>query len=87
MAMIDVIRTDEMSRLGRLRPGRLRGHRPRPVAQPLEDLLRHHLQQPGRRRGLPRPQALIAGPAGRLQSPRKARITLVNASGCSLCTQ
>ena len=58
MAMIDVIRADEMSRLGVCAQDDCE-RRPRPLAQPLEDLLRHHVQQPGRRGGLPRPQPLI----------------------------
>ena len=57
MAMIDVIRADEMSRLGRLRRQRLRGRGARPLPQPLPAVLLHHLRQPQRRGGLPGPRA------------------------------
>ena len=55
MAMIDVIRADEMSRLDRCAVRRLRRRRARPLPQPLAPLLLHHLRQPRGRRGLPRP--------------------------------
>ena len=57
MAMIDVIRVDEMSRLGGVRRRRLRGRRARPLAQPLTPLLLDGVRQPQRRGGLPRPPA------------------------------
>ena len=55
MAMVDVIRADEMSRLGRLRRRRLRGPGARPVPQPVAALLQHRLRQPQLGGGVPRP--------------------------------
>ena len=54
MAMIDVIRADELSRLVGLRRRPLRGPRARPLAQPLAPLLQHDVREPQRGRRLPR---------------------------------
>ena len=59
MAMVDVIRADEMSRLGICADDTLRGHRPRPVPQPVPPVLLDHLRQPQRRRRLPGPPAPV----------------------------
>ena len=55
MAMVDVIRADEMSRLGLCADDDLRRRRAGPVPQPLPAVLQHRLRQPERRRRLPRP--------------------------------
>ena len=62
MAMIDLIRADELSRLAVCAEHELRRDRARPVPQPVPPVLQHGLRQPGRRRRLPRPQPLT-GPA------------------------
>ena len=56
MAIVDVIRMDELDRL-RLRGRRLRRRAGRPVEEPLAALLRHHLRQPHPRRRLPGPRS------------------------------
>ena len=53
MAMIDVIRADEMSRLGVCADDDLPRRRARPVPQPLEAVLLDHVRQPQRGGGVP----------------------------------
>ena len=55
MAMIDLIRADELSRLSVCADDALRRPGPRPLPQPVTTLLQHHLREPQRRRGVPRP--------------------------------
>ena len=61
MAMVDVIRADEMSRLGTCADDDCEVDRARPLAQPLQALLLHRVRQPQRGRGLPRPPGRRAG--------------------------
>ena len=61
MAMIDLIRADELSRLAICADAQLRRDRARPVPQPVPPLLQHGVRQPRRRRRLPRPQGLMPG--------------------------
>ena len=56
MAMVDVIRADELSRLSVCADDRCERPRPRPLAQPVATLLQHDLREPQRRRGVPRPR-------------------------------
>ena len=68
MAMVDVIRADELSRLARLRRRDVRRPRPRPLAQPLTPLLQRGLREPARGGGLPGAQGLTSHSA----SPQRA---------------
>ena len=58
MAMVDVIRADEMSRLGLCADEDCDGVDPRPLAQPVTTLLQHHLRQPQLGRCLPGPASV-----------------------------
>ena len=54
MAMIDVIRADELSRLSICVDARCESPRARPLTQPVAPLLQHDVRQPQRGRRLPR---------------------------------
>ena len=56
MAMVDVVRSDELGRLRICDSPRLRQRRRRPVQEPVQAVLRRRLRQPRRGRRLPRPQ-------------------------------
>ena len=76
MAMVDVIRADEMSRLGICADDELRRRRPRPVPQPVAPVLQYVVRQPERGRGLPGPQQehhRLSGTRVRVTRPRGAR--------------
>ena len=82
MAMIDVIRADEMSRLDVCADPDCEASGARPVPQPVTAVLQHGVHQPGRRGGVPRSHS-----AEPLQWSRKRRSTSRNTAGCSECTQ
>ena len=84
MAMIDVIRADEMSRLGICASARLRRASSSTCPATGRRSCGTTCSNRGRRR-LPRAQPLIG--ALTVVVARKSRSTLVKASGCSLCTQ
>ena len=73
MAMIDVIRADELGRLSVCAERQLRRDRPRPVPQPLPTVLQHRLRQPGRGRGVPRPPELTFAGSATGESRRRLR--------------
>ena len=80
MAMVDVIRADELSRLVGVRRRHVRRPRPRPLAQPLPPLLQRGLREPDRGRGLPGTQGLTGlrsaspqRPGGRVAVYRSGR--------------
>ena len=61
MAVVDVIRMDELDRLQRLRGRGLRRRAGRPVEEPVAPVLRHDLREPHPRRGVPRPPLRLIG--------------------------
>ena len=69
MAMVDVIRADELSRLSLCADDRCERPRPRPLAESVATLLQHDLRQPQRGRGVPRPRPPQRGRLSAAQRP------------------